>query len=132
MEKKDSLEETKLLSQAIMLQNRLQKRYRRLKKWAKHRGTDVFRLYDRDIPEIPLVLDRYGDGVSGALYQRPYEKDEAEERRWLGAMTRSIAAALAIPAGHVFLKERKRQRGKVQYQPFRNQENRYFIQDVHE
>jgi 23S rRNA G2069 N7-methylase RlmK/C1962 C5-methylase RlmI len=126
------MRETKIRSQAIMLQNRLQKRYRHLKKWAKLQGTDVFRLYDRDIPEIPLVLDRYGNGVSGALYRRPYEKDDAEERRWLRAMTQSIAAALAIPADQVFLKERKRQRGKAQYQRFRPQGTGCFIQDVHE
>ncbi|MDR0629577.1 MAG: class I SAM-dependent methyltransferase [Treponema sp.] len=132
MENRESLKEAKIHSQAIMLHNRLQKRYRHLKKWAKQGDTDVFRLYDRDIPEIPLVLDRYGNGVSGALYQRPYEKDESEEQHWLKAMTQSIAAALAIPASQVFLKERKRQRGKAQYQPFRNQGNRCFIQDVHE
>ncbi|MDR2797782.1 MAG: class I SAM-dependent methyltransferase [Treponema sp.] len=132
MEQREPLKETKILAQAIMLQNRLQKRYRHLKKWAKQRGTDVFRLYDRDIPEIPLVLDRYGNGVSGALYQRPYEKDEAEEEHWLTVMTRSIATALEIPVAHVFLKERKRQRGKAQYQPLCNQGNRYLIQDVHE
>ncbi|MDR1302674.1 MAG: class I SAM-dependent methyltransferase [Treponema sp.] len=112
-----------------MLQNRVRKRHRHLKKWAKHAGTDAFRLYDRDIPEIPLVLDCYGNGVAGALYQRPYEKDEAEEQRWLRAMTGAIAAALEIPAAQVFLKERKRQRGKAQYQAFHNQ---HVMQDIHE
>jgi 23S rRNA G2069 N7-methylase RlmK/C1962 C5-methylase RlmI len=121
--------EVKTASQAIMLQNRIQKRFRHLKKWAKRIGTDVFRLYDRDIPEIPLVLDYYGNGVSGALYQRPYEKDEAEERRWLDAMTEAIAASLGIPLNHVFLKQRKRQRGAAQYSKLLDS---HFIQDVHE
>lgn len=119
----------KTADQAIMLQNRIQKRFRHLKKWAKRIGTDVFRLYDRDIPEIPLVLDYYGTGVSGALYQRPYEKDEDEERRWLDAMSGAIAASLGIPLSHVFLKERKRQRGADQYPKLRDA---HFIQEVHE
>jgi 23S rRNA G2069 N7-methylase RlmK/C1962 C5-methylase RlmI len=49
----------------------------------------AFRLYDRDIPEIPLVLDYYAGSdavVSGALYERPYEKDPREEMLWLEAM----------------------------------------------
>ncbi|MDR2393797.1 MAG: class I SAM-dependent methyltransferase [Treponema sp.] len=132
METREALRETKTLSQGVMLQNRLQKRYRHLKKWAKQRGTDAFRLYDRDIPEIPLVLDWYSQGVSGALYQRPYEKDEAEEEHWLKTMTRFIAAALDIPEAQVFLKERKRQQGKAQYQPLWNQGKGSFIQDIHE
>jgi 23S rRNA G2069 N7-methylase RlmK/C1962 C5-methylase RlmI len=109
----------KTASQAEMLGNRLKKRRRHLGKWARRTGTDVYRLYDRDIPEIPLVLDLYGDAVSGALYQRPYEKDEAEEDRWLEAMGTAAAAALDIPRDRIFLKQRRilrgRQQGKVQY-----------------
>ena len=116
-------------SQGIMLQNRIRKRFKHLKKWAKRIDTTVFRLYDRDIPEIPLVLDYYENGVSGALYRRPYEKDAEEERRWLDAMAKTIAASLEIPVSHVFLKQRKRQRGTDQYCKLTDA---HFMQDVHE
>ena len=99
--------------QAAMLQNRLRKRFKHLHKWAKKTGTDAFRLYDRDIPEIPLVLDYYGGAVAGALYNRPYEKDEDEEQRWLDVMNTAIGEAL--PVTGVFLKRRQRQRGAAQY-----------------
>ncbi|MDR2258358.1 MAG: class I SAM-dependent methyltransferase [Treponema sp.] len=108
---KDGLE----AAQAEMLANRLRKRFRHLKKWARRTGTDVFRLYDRDIPEIPLVLDWYGDAAAGALYKRPYEKDEAEERRWISAMAEAVAKALDIDPCRVFIKFRERQRGSSQY-----------------
>ncbi|MDR2070611.1 MAG: class I SAM-dependent methyltransferase [Treponema sp.] len=101
--------------QGEMLCNRLRKRHRHLKKWARRTGTGVFRLYDRDIPEIPLVLDLYGDAVSGALYKRPYEKEDAQEARWLEAMKDAVSLALEIPAARIFLKERSRQRGNSQY-----------------
>jgi 23S rRNA G2069 N7-methylase RlmK/C1962 C5-methylase RlmI len=116
--------------QGEMLRNRLKKRYRHLKKWARRRGTDVFRLYDRDIPEIPLVLDLYGDAVSGALYKRPYEKENAEETRWLEAMKDAVSLALEIPADRVFLKERSRQRGNSQYGKLPDRRN--FTLDVTE
>ncbi|MDR2617866.1 MAG: class I SAM-dependent methyltransferase [Treponema sp.] len=103
-------QEAKAASQAEMLYNRLSKRYRHLAKWASRTGTDAFRLYDRDIPEIPLVLDFYNNAVSGALYERPYEKDENEEKRWLERMAASVSKALDIPVNRVFLKERRRQR----------------------
>jgi 23S rRNA G2069 N7-methylase RlmK/C1962 C5-methylase RlmI len=105
----------KTAAQAEMLMNRLKKRYRYLRKWARRIGTDAFRLYDRDIPEIPLVLDLYGDAVAGAIYKRPYEKKIAEEDRWLKAMAEAISRALDIPLNRLFLKERGRQRGKAQY-----------------
>jgi 23S rRNA G2069 N7-methylase RlmK/C1962 C5-methylase RlmI len=101
---------------AEMLANRLRKRFRHLKKWARRTGTGVFRLYDRDIPEIPLVLDWYGDAVTGALYRRPYEKDDAEEYRWINLMKEATAEALEIDPGRVFIKFRERQRGAAQYQ----------------
>jgi 23S rRNA G2069 N7-methylase RlmK/C1962 C5-methylase RlmI len=120
--------EEKTAAQAEMLANRLKKRFRHLKKWAKRRGIGAFRLYDRDIPEIPLLLDWYdgaagGDGsLAGALYKSPREKDEAEEERWLAAMKQAAADALDIPADHIFLKERRRLRGRdrgnVQYEKF--------------
>ncbi len=112
-----------------MLANRLKKRYRHLRKWARRIGTDAFRLYDRDIPEIPLVLDIYGNALAGALYERPYEKDPAEEDRWLASMADAISQALDIPPERIFLKERGRQRGKVQYERILD---RHELQDVRE
>lgn len=102
-------------AQAEMFHNRLAKRFRHLKKWARRTGVEVFRLYDRDIPEIPLVLDLYGDAVSGALYKRPYETDEGEEAAWLDAMTEAASGALGISREQIFLKMRERQRGAAQY-----------------
>ncbi|MDR2445673.1 MAG: class I SAM-dependent methyltransferase [Treponema sp.] len=105
----------KTARQAEMLFNRLIKRHKHLKKWASRSGVNAFRLYDRDIPEIPLQIDLYNDAVCGALFERPYEKDDGEEAFWLNVMTDATARALSIPVGRIFLKIRKRQRGASQY-----------------
>ncbi|GHU97671.1 methyltransferase [Spirochaetia bacterium] len=122
-------EPEKTAAQAEMLGNRLRKRYKHLKKWANRIRTDAFRLYDRDIPEIPLVLDCYGDAVSLAIYKRPYEKDPAEEAAWLAAMKTAASQALEKDASLVFLKERERQRGSSQYDKL---QNRRLERDVRE
>jgi 23S rRNA G2069 N7-methylase RlmK/C1962 C5-methylase RlmI len=113
----------KTAEQTQMLTNRLQKRFRHLKKWAQRTGVGVFRLYDRDIPEIPLVLDYYGDcarsqdaALCGALYKRPYEKDENDEQLWLSAMKDAVSTALEIKPENIFIKQRQRQRGVSQYE----------------
>ncbi|GHU75619.1 rRNA (guanine-N2)-methyltransferase [Spirochaetia bacterium] len=116
-------------SQAEMLFNRLQKRQRHLRKWAARIGAEAYRLYDRDIPEIPLALDWYKDAAVGALYRRPYEKDEAEEERWLLLMKEAAAEALKIEQGRLFFKERKPQRLNNQYQKIADKS---FVRDIRE
>ena len=49
----------KLENQKILFANRLTKQYRILRKWARKNRVSCYRLYDRDIPEIPLCLDMY-------------------------------------------------------------------------
>ena len=45
--------------QAGLLANRLAKKYKVLKKWARRERVTCYRLYDKDIPEIPLAIDLY-------------------------------------------------------------------------
>jgi 23S rRNA G2069 N7-methylase RlmK/C1962 C5-methylase RlmI len=114
-----------------MLRNRLLKRWRHLKKWARRTGTDAFRLYDRDIPEIPLALDFYGGAVAGALYKRPYEKDEKDEESWLRAMTAMVSGALDIPEERIFIRERRRLKERPLDQ-YRRTGERNFILNIRE
>ncbi len=105
----------KINQQAEIFTNRLSKRYKHLKKWAKREQINCFRLYDKDIPEIPLCVDIYTDINSQKyavvfLYERPYEKDESEEKLWLSIMEQSIVEVLTIPQENIFTKIRKRQR----------------------
>lgn len=51
--------ENKDLYQAKIFYNRLQKKYKELRKWARKNRITCYRLYDRDIPEVPLSLDMY-------------------------------------------------------------------------
>jgi 23S rRNA (cytosine1962-C5)-methyltransferase len=107
--------------QAEMFANRLKKRYAHLKKWARRNSINVYRLYDRDIPEIPLTLDLYifeSGTVYGALflYERPYKKDETQEAAWLTAMKTAASGVLEIPTENLICKVRKRQRGTAQYE----------------
>jgi 23S rRNA (cytosine1962-C5)-methyltransferase len=105
--------------QAEYLHNRLKKNDRILRKWARTHDIHAMRLYDRDIPEIPLAIDRYcgSDGcfLVMALYERPYEKDEDSERIWLLKMAKAAATALDLPESNVHFKTRRKMRGLDQY-----------------
>lgn len=51
--------ENKNQYQAELFSNRLKKKYKELRKWARKNRISCYHLYDRDIPEIPLSLDIY-------------------------------------------------------------------------
>lgn len=138
--------------QAALLKNRVAKNYRTLRKWARKNGVTCYRIYDRDIPEIPLSVDLYEflpEGIQepgaaarfvqseneaesantpGAaesrtartylkvfLYERPYEKAEAEEEAWLLQMRAALGECLRISEERIITRTRLRDKGGSQY-----------------
>jgi 23S rRNA (guanine2445-N2)-methyltransferase / 23S rRNA (guanine2069-N7)-methyltransferase len=95
---------------------RLAKRFKHLAKWARRQGIEAFRVYDRDIPEIPLVIDWYAGWLHAAEYDRPHERTEIEHEVWLDRIVEAAAAELGVPPDRTFLKARRRQRGGGQYE----------------
>jgi 23S rRNA (guanine2445-N2)-methyltransferase / 23S rRNA (guanine2069-N7)-methyltransferase len=95
---------------------RLAKRFKHLAKWARRQEIEAFRVYDRDIPEIPLAIDWYAGWLHVAEYDRPHERTEIEHEVWLDRMLEAAAAELGVPPGRSFLKARRRQRGHSQYE----------------
>jgi len=103
--------------QAEMFRNRLKKRAHHLRKWPR-RGITCYRLYDRDIPEVPLAVDLYDGCLHLAEYDRPHDRTPAQHADWLDLMARAAGEELGIPPADVFLKRRQRQRGHDQYDRF--------------
>ncbi|PKL08031.1 MAG: rRNA (guanine-N2)-methyltransferase [Spirochaetae bacterium HGW-Spirochaetae-7] len=103
------------VEQSRFFANRVAKRDKHLAKWARRVDTDCYRVYDRDIPEVPVSLDRYGEAAVLYLYERPYDKPEAEESVWLELMATVAAEALRLDRGHIFIKTRKRLGIEEQY-----------------
>lgn len=122
--------------QAVMFANRLEKQYKHLRKWARRTGVSCYRLYDKDIPEIPLAVDLYQESGTEnrflhiALYERPYEKSDEAEEVWMSAMQEAAADVMEIPKGNVFTKIRKRQRGEdSQYERVSNAGGRIVVDE---
>ena len=101
--------------QAEAFANRLVKNARHFRKWPA-RGIHCYRLYERDIPEIPLVVDRYHDCLHIAEYERPNDRSLAQQVQWLERMCKAAAEALEIEPGRTFLKTRHKQRGHSQHE----------------
>ncbi len=94
---------------AEMFGNRLAKNAKHLRKWAKREGLDCYRVYDQDIPEVPIVVDFY----AGAIVLGDYRMhDDDGQRRggdeWLDDMAVTASRVLGIAINEVFVKGRQR------------------------
>lgn len=62
-----------------ILGNRIRKNYRHIRKWAKRTETDCFRIYDREIPHYPLVIDYYAGRFCVQYFSRTRDNSEPSE-----------------------------------------------------
>jgi 23S rRNA G2069 N7-methylase RlmK/C1962 C5-methylase RlmI len=108
--------------QAEMLANRVRKNLRHLRKWARRCGVSCYRAYDRDIPEVPLVIDYY----EGRLHVAEF-CDWSDDEVW--ARLGRLVDELEIAPSDVYVKSRKRQRGLEQYQNRGDAANRFEVRE---
>lgn len=99
-----------------MLSNRLRKNLRRLKPWLKREQITCYRLYDKDIPEIPLAIDWYEGRLHVAEYARHHERTPEAHAQWLDALVGAAAECLSVPQDQIWLKQRAPQKGLSQYE----------------
>jgi 23S rRNA (guanine2445-N2)-methyltransferase / 23S rRNA (guanine2069-N7)-methyltransferase len=111
------------------LANRLQKNARQLSHWLESADTDVYRLYDRDLPEFNFTLDVYGSQVLMQEWKAPRQIDEAKvkERRQLALS--AVRSALACHREQVFLRTRERQKGSNQYQKLAGKQRFHIVRE---
>ncbi|MBR9912657.1 MAG: bifunctional 23S rRNA (guanine(2069)-N(7))-methyltransferase RlmK/23S rRNA (guanine(2445)-N(2))-methyltransferase RlmL [Gammaproteobacteria bacterium] len=115
---------------AEMLANRLRKNARQLSKWIKREQIHCYRLYDADMPEYSAAIDVYGDYVHVQEYAAPKSVDEDKARERFAEIQAAVPAALGVPVEHISFKQRRRTRGKEQYQ--RQSERAYPLLPVQE
>src|SRR4051812_24847334 len=85
-----------------MLTNRVRKNARHLGRWARREQVSCWRIYDRDIPELPIT----GDTYDGALVINDCREFARDDDAWLDAAVAAVQEAL--PPGDVFVKRRER------------------------
>ena len=107
------------------LANRVRKNERHWRKWARQQGLEAYRLYDRDMPERPYIIDRYGDWLHVQLLEQRRPLSEGE----VTAQLDDLARALAMPPERIVLKTRRRQRGSAQYEKTGEQGEAFLVRE---
>jgi len=107
--------------------NRLRKNRKRLKKWQATENIDCYRLYDNDLPEYAVAVDIYHDRVHVQEYQAPVTVEPDKARSRLNDILSILPDTLDVPAEHIFLKVRHRQKGSTQYQRLKSEQVFYEV-----
>lgn len=121
--------QTKDTEQAELFASRLRKRARHLRRFPTRRGITCYRLYERDIPEIPLVVDRYEDRLHMFEFERPHDRDLARHSSWLDLMAKTASETLDVPMENVVMKSRMRQRGLQQHEKIDQRGEEFVVQE---
>ncbi len=102
--------------EGIEFGNRLRKNSRKMLKWAKREGISCFRVYDKDLPEYNVSVDLYEKWIHVQEYAAPDTVDEKQAQRRFQQSLHQIRHLFGVRRDRVFLKKRRRQKGKAQYQ----------------
>ena len=108
------------------IQNRIEKNYRKLKPWSDRNRFEAFRLYDRDIPEFPYIIDLYKN------YALVYDRSDSfldAGKNHLEPTTLAIQAVLGDKITEIIFKKRVRQEGEQQYEKLSTIDREILIQE---
>lgn len=104
------------MSKTEAFANRLRKNAKHWDKWARRQKQTCYRLYDRDLYEFPLAIDRYAEHIHLQEYQTGWEAGEDEYQAWREACFGVVGQILELPRERIHFKQRQRQRGLAQYE----------------
>ena len=96
-------------------QHRLTKNVRHLRKWARKADVHAYRIYDRDVPEFPVIVDCFeteDDGTWLQLHEvdTGWQQSEEAHREWIDHVSEATAETFEVSSDRVVSKRRVRQR----------------------
>lgn len=109
--------------------NRLTKNIKKIEKWAKQQGIDAYRLYDADLPEYNLAVDRYSDHIVVQEYQAPKNIDEQKARQRLLDAVSATLYVTGVETNKLVLKVRQKQKGTNQYEKLANKGDYFYVNE---
>ena len=99
-----------------MIRNRLEKNFKRLKPWAERHQIEAYRIYERDIPDYPFIVDRYKDHF--LVYDRGIDAIDSKEgkREHFPETIAALQDLFKVSEDKIIVKRRERQKGESQYE----------------
>jgi 23S rRNA (cytosine1962-C5)-methyltransferase/23S rRNA (guanine2445-N2)-methyltransferase / 23S rRNA (guanine2069-N7)-methyltransferase len=115
------------MSDHLTIKNRIEKNYKHKLKWAKRENINAFRVYDRDIPDFPYIVDLYNNKV--VVYEKTDEVIDSDKLHHFDWLMDVITILFNISEDRVILKSRYRK--KEQYEKL-EEKNELIIVNEHQ
>ena len=100
---------------ASMFANRIKKNKKKWGRWAKRNGIECYRIYDADIPEYHVAVDRYGPKAVVHIFQKERDADDDRAKQRVQDVLLTLPEALGIDPGDLVVKVRRKQDQGDQY-----------------
>ena len=113
------------------LKNRLVKNQKKLKTYLQKNKIEAYRLYNKDIPEYPYLIDVYGHHA--VIYEQGKklgEEDQPKREQHQIDIEQALTEILGIPPQKQHFKIREKQKGSEQYRPLDPRSDEFF--PIHE
>ena len=107
---------SEVITEGADFYNRLLKNIRKINSWAEKNKVSCFRIYDRDLPDYNVAIDVYERWVLVQEYAPPSQVDSEVARKRFSLVLNIVRQTLNLKRDRVFIKQRKRQKGKEQYE----------------
>jgi len=111
------------MSNLQTIQNRIEKNYKHRTKWARREGLEAYRIYEKDIPEFPFIVDIYKDFA--VIFEKRDEEIDAEKFDHFNFIISAVKNVLNIGEEKIIIKSRFRQKGSTQYEKL-EERNEFF------
>lgn len=112
------------------IRNRIEKNLKSLEPWAAKFQLEAYRVYDRDIPEYPFIVDRYG--AHFVVFDRSEEIDLRPERaHHFAELLQALRDVFAVSDDFIIVKRRERHSHKEdsQYEKIADTDERQVIHE---
>jgi len=110
-----------------MIKNRIEKNLKKLKPWAERNKIEAYRLYDRDIPEFPFIVDVYKDQL--VIYDKSEEHVD-QKKNHFPLLLEALKEIFSLPENNIVIKRRERQEGPQQYTKLADQNQFFTVQET--
>lgn len=115
------------MSDHLTIKNRIEKNYKHKAKWAKRENIAAYRLYDRDIPDFPYIVDLYNDRV--VIYEKTDEIIDQDKLHHFDYLMDVITILFNISESKVIIKSRYKKKEKEQYEKLENKNELLIVQE---
>lgn len=109
-----------------MIQNRLKKNLKSRKPWLTEK-IEAFRLYDRDIPEYPFIVEIFKD--QAVVWKKTDEQIDKGKEHHFQELLEAIEEVMGISKKSIHIKERNRQSGAEQYEKLNRKKDTFTVNE---